>query len=131
MATDERLKPYRPILHRAGVGPIISQLPIKAWHDIIGEPTFADARHAEHDIREGLPFNIGAPDIAKEKLLPGQYDPKPKDIRSLMGNPEIFQPLNQNWVDTAEKYLEVSRNQGKQNADLWARGLLEDYWRSK
>jgi len=80
---------------------------------------------------EVLPFNIGAPDIAKEKLLPGQYDPKPKDIKSLMGNPKIFQPLNQEWVDTAEKYLEISRNQGKQNADIWARGLLEDYWRSK
>jgi len=80
---------------------------------------------------EVLPFNIGAPDLAKKKLLPGQYTPKPKDIKSLMANPELYQPLNQQWVDTAEKYLEVSRNQGKQNADLWARGLLEDYWRSK
>ena len=80
---------------------------------------------------EVLPFNIGPSDISKEKILPGQYDPKPKDIKSLMGNPKIFQPLNQEWVDTAEKYLEISRNQGKQNADIWARGLLEDYWRSK
>ena len=80
---------------------------------------------------EVLPFNIGAPDIAKEKLLPGQYTPKPKDIKSLMGNPKIRQPLNQQWVDTAEQYLELSRSQGKPTADLWARGLLEDYWRSK
>ena len=80
---------------------------------------------------EILPFNIGAPDLARDKLKPGQYTPMPKDIKSLMGNPKLHQPLNQEWVDTAEQYLSISRDQGKQTADIWARGLLEDYWRSK
>jgi len=80
---------------------------------------------------EILPFNIGAPDLARDKLKPGQYTPLPKDIRSLMGNPKLHQPLNQEWVDTAEQYLDISRNQGKPAADLWARGLLDDYWLSK
>lgn len=80
---------------------------------------------------EVLPFNIGAPDLARDKLKPGQYTPLPKDIKSLMGNPKLRQPLNQEWVDTAEQYLSISRGQGKHAADIWARGLLEDYWRSK
>jgi len=29
--------------HEVGSTPIISHLPIDAWHDVIGEPTFADA----------------------------------------------------------------------------------------
>ena len=45
MATDERLKPYRPILHRAGVDPLLAAIIIYWNTKQLGHAV--DSRHSD------------------------------------------------------------------------------------
>jgi hypothetical protein len=77
-----------------------------------------------------LPWTIGARDLARKQIKVGSPDlrAKPKDLKSAMINPKIYQDVDQEWVDTASTYGEILRNKGKKQADQYAAGLLSDYW---
>jgi hypothetical protein len=76
-----------------------------------------------------LPWWIGARDTALQKIAPGgKTYALPKDIKSYMGNPRIYQNIDQQWVDEASSYGDLLASEGKKAADDYARGLLSDYW---
>jgi hypothetical protein len=76
-----------------------------------------------------LPWWIGARDTALQKIAPGgKTYALPKDIKSYMGNPRIYQNIDQQWVDEASSYGDLLASEGKKAADDYARNLLSDYW---
>lgn len=76
-----------------------------------------------------LPWWIGARDTALPKIAAGggATYALPKDIKSYMGNPRIYQNLDDQWVDEASTYGGLLASDGKQAADAYARGLLESF----
>ena len=81
-----------------------------------------------------LPWLIGARDsalpkaasFAKEKGIL-DLKAKPKDVKSYMGNPNINQLVDDQWVDEASLYKEILNSQGKPAADRYVMGLLQSY----
>jgi len=81
-----------------------------------------------------LPWLIGARDsalpkaasFAKEKGIL-DLKAKPKDVKSYMGNPNINQLVDDQWVDQASLYKEILNSQGKPGADRYVMGLLQSY----
>ena len=81
-----------------------------------------------------LPWLIGARDsalpkaasFAKEKGIL-DLKAKPKDVKSYMGNPNINQLVDDQWVDEASLYKEILNSQGKPGADRYVMGLLQSY----
>jgi hypothetical protein len=76
-----------------------------------------------------VPWWIGARDTALQKIRPGGATyALPKDIKSYMGNPRIYQDLDQQWVDETSTYGGLLATEGKEAADRYAIGLLENLW---
>ena len=81
-----------------------------------------------------LPWLIGARDsalpkaasFAKEKGIL-DLKAKPKDVKSYMGNPNINQLVDDQWIDEASLYKEILNSQGKPGADRYVMGLLQSY----
>jgi len=81
-----------------------------------------------------LPWLIGARDsalpkaasFAKEKGIL-DLKAKPKDVKSYMGNPNINQLVDDQWVDEASLYKDILNSQGKPAADKYVMGLLQSY----
>jgi hypothetical protein len=79
-----------------------------------------------------LPWWIGARDTALPKIAPGGPTyALPKDIKSYMGNPRLFQNLDNRWVDEASTYGGLLKSGGKEAADRYALGLLAKHWTGK
>jgi hypothetical protein len=81
-----------------------------------------------------LPWLIGARDSALPKAASfarekGVLDlkAKPKDVKSYMGNPNINQLVDDQWIDEASLYKEILNSQGKLDADRYVMGLLQSY----
>lgn len=76
-----------------------------------------------------LPWWIGARDTALPKIAAGggATYALPKDIKSYMGNPRIYQNLDDQWVEETSTYGGLLASDGKQAADAYARGLLESF----
>jgi hypothetical protein len=75
-----------------------------------------------------LPFIIGARDTALPKAaVKNQLLPLPKDITSYMMNPRLRQTVDQKFVDEASNYLDLLKNAGKEEADLYTRSLLDAF----
>jgi DNA replication protein DnaC len=56
--------------YEAGSTLITSQLPIDAWHDVIGEPTFADAI-LDRLLHNAYRVELDGQSMRKTKLKPG------------------------------------------------------------
>ena len=79
-----------------------------------------------------LPWYIGARDTALPKIKPGGPTyALPKDIKSYMGNPQLYQKPDQQWVDEASTYGDLLANKGRRAASDYGLGLLEKYWKSR
>jgi hypothetical protein len=79
-----------------------------------------------------VPWWIGARDTALQKMQPGGATyALPKDIKSYMGNPRIYQNLDEQWVDETSTYGGLLATEGKEAADRYALGLLADFWGSR
>jgi hypothetical protein len=79
-----------------------------------------------------LPWWIGARDTALPKIKPGGPTyALPKDIKSYMGNPQLYQNIDNQWVDEASTYGDLLASEGKQGATDYALGLLEKNWRGR
>ena len=81
-----------------------------------------------------LPWLIGARDSALPKAASFAREKnildlkaKPKDVKSYMGNPNINQLVDDQWVDEASLYKEILNSQGKPGADRYVMGLLQSY----
>jgi hypothetical protein len=79
-----------------------------------------------------LPWYIGARDTALPKIKPGGPTyALPKDIKSYMGNPQLYQKPDQQWVDEASTYGDLLASEGRRAASDYGLGLLEKYWKSR
>ena len=79
-----------------------------------------------------LPWYIGARDTALPKIKPGgPIYALPKDIKSYMGNPQLYQKPDQQWVDESSTYGDLLANKGRRAASDYGLGLLEKYWKSR
>jgi len=79
-----------------------------------------------------LPWWIGARDTALPKIKPGGPTyALPKDIKSYMGNPQLYQNIDNRWVDESSTYGDLLASEGKQGATDYALGLLEKNWRGR
>jgi hypothetical protein len=81
-----------------------------------------------------LPWLIGARDSALPKAADlarktGKPDllAKPKDVKSYMGNPNINQLVDDQWVEEASLYREILNSKGKAGADDYVMSLLKSY----
>jgi hypothetical protein len=75
-----------------------------------------------------VPWTIAARDTALPKAaVQGDIRALPKDIKSYMGNPQLRQQIDQQWVDETSRYLELLREQGIDAADVYAQGLLGQF----
>ena len=81
-----------------------------------------------------LPWLIGARDSALPKAADlarktGKLDllAKPKDVKSYMGNPNINQLVDDQWVEEASLYREILNSKGKAGADDYVMSLLKSY----
>tara|TARA_B110000495_G_C23000276_1_gene590204 strand:- start:1458 stop:1751 length:294 start_codon:yes stop_codon:yes gene_type:complete len=81
-----------------------------------------------------LPWIIGARDSALPKAASfarekGILDlkAKPKDVKSYMGNPNINQRIDGQWVDEASLYRDILQSQGRAGADDYVMSLLKSY----
>lgn len=75
-----------------------------------------------------VPYIIGARDSALPKAAStGKLEAMPKDVKSYMGNPNINQFIDQQWVDEVSTYRNLLQSQGKARADEYTRNLLDAF----
>lgn len=90
-----------------------------------------------------LPWIIGARNTAlprlKQAAIEGGYKfgqnfptrdyALPSEQRVFTMNPNTFQDIDNQYVDEASTYIDTVRNHGQDFADMYARGLLDDFLR--
>ena len=75
-----------------------------------------------------VPYIIGARDSALPKAAAtNKLEAMPKDVKSYMGNPNINQFIDQQWVDEVSTYRNLLQSQGKTRADEYTRNLLDAF----